>query len=82
MLASKFSWGTCNSDGRYKDRDFMKNVTFHTFPNPNINDDHNENTIKCREWIKACGRPADQLSLKKIHEDKIKKITTTKSVQR
>ena len=63
----------CNSDGRYKDRDYMKDVTFYTFPTPDLNNDYDENTIKCREWIKACDRPADQLNIKKIHEDKLKR---------
>ena len=73
MGVKKCAWGTCKSDSRYKEKDYMKDVDFFTFPSPNLDDDLDSNTVKCRQWIKACNRPTDQLNLKIIHEDKIKR---------
>ena len=72
MAVKKCAWATCKSDSRYKNADFMKDVDFFTFPTPNIHNDLDINTIKCREWIKACNRQDEQLNLNIIHEDKIK----------
>ena len=69
MPRGKCAWGTCNSDGRYTDREHMQNVQFYTFPKPVIEHDDNTDTIKCREWIRACGRPFAQLNIKIIDED-------------
>ena len=44
------------------------------FPRPVENNDMDPQTLKCREWIKACCRPAEQLNLKKIIEYKKTKI--------
>ena len=71
MGVQKCAWGTCKSDSRYKGEDYMKDVKFFTFPTPNIENDLDNNAIKCRQWIKACNRPSNQLNLRKIHEDKI-----------
>ena len=72
MGVQKCLWGTCKSDQRNKDKDFMKGVTFFVFPKPVENNDMDPQTIKCREWIKACCRPAEQLNIKKIIDDKRK----------
>ena len=66
MVRARCSWGTCNSDARFKDKDYMKDVKFFTFPKLAEGDDTDPNTIKCREWIKACARPAAQLNIHKI----------------
>jgi hypothetical protein len=52
------AWGTCNSDTRYPDR--VKDVTFVPFPKPKTNFD------KCLRWVRACGRPHNQLNPQKI----------------
>ena len=54
------SWGRCNSDNRYKDREHMKGVSFRKFPMPRTQRD------LCLEWIRACNRPHEQLNLEKI----------------
>ena len=73
MPHHRCAWGTCNSDSRYKDRDYMNGVIFFMFPKPFPEDDLHPATIKCLGWIKSCGRPADQLNIKRIHEDFVKK---------
>ena len=73
MPKHRCAWGTCNSDGRYKDRPHMQGVTFHTFARPHPSDDNHPDSIKCREWIRACGRPFHQLNLDVIRRDKAKK---------
>ncbi len=60
MPTKHCGWGTCNSDSRYSHKEHMKNVTFFTFPNAQKKKD------ECLEWIKACGRPAEDLNLDKI----------------
>ena len=63
------AWGTCTSDSRDKEKEHMRNVKFHSFPKPDLQNDFCEKTIRCRNWIKACGRPHSQLNLQKIEQD-------------
>ena len=44
------SWGSCNSDSCYSDREHMKGVFFLKFP-PLSKDPE-----RCEKWVKACGR--------------------------
>ena len=39
----------------------MKDVIFHCFPKPKTRLDD------CKEWIKRCGRPHEQLNVEKIN---------------
>ena len=50
------AWGTCTSDSRDKEKEHMRNVKFYSFPKPDLQNDFCEKTIRCRNWIKACGR--------------------------
>ena len=47
-------YGQCRSDERYPDR--CEGVTFLPFPKPKTR------LEDCKAWIKACGRPHDQLN--------------------
>ena len=69
MPVPRYAWGVCNRDGRYKHKDYMKNVSFFTFPKPNLADSADPKTVQCHQWIKACDRPCDQLNIKYIAED-------------
>ena len=60
MPTKRCSWGCCNSDSRYSDRDHMQGVKFFPFPKPWIDAE------SCRKWLRACGRPYEQLNEKKI----------------
>ena len=60
-MVKRCCWGTCNSDTRYPDR--VQNVLFFPFPKPKTNIE------VCMRWIKACGRPYDQLNVNKITKD-------------
>ena len=51
----------------------MNGVKFFSFPKPVVVDSAHALTVKCREWIKACGRPVNQLNIEKIDEDFRKK---------
>ena len=73
MGRHRCAWGTCNSDSRYKDQEYMKDVKFFIFPQPVLDDNDNPNTVKCRQWISLCGRPHEQLNLNKIHKDTTKR---------
>ena len=63
------AWGTCTSDSRDKEKEHMRNVKFYSFPKPDLQNDSCEKTIRCRNWIKACGRLHSQLNLQKIEQD-------------
>ena len=54
-MVKRCQWGTCNSDTRYPER-LEGGITFIPFPKPK------RNFEKCKRWIKACGRPHDQLN--------------------
>lgn len=41
---------TCNSDSRYYGKEYMNNVTFVKFVQPN------EDLEKCKRWVQACRR--------------------------
>ncbi|XP_072032383.1 uncharacterized protein [Amphiura filiformis] len=62
MVTKRCAWGVCKSDSRYKDRDHMKGVWFVPFPKPKSQRE------KCLRWVKACGRPHDQLNVDRIRE--------------
>lgn len=72
MVTKRCQWGQCNSDSRYKHKDYMKDVFFIPFPKPHIS------MTKCLEWIKKCGRPHEQLNPEKI--DKYKYVCSKVSV--
>ena len=63
MVHKHCAWGTCNSDSKYHDRDYMAGIVFYKFPKPKIDEE------LCREWISACGRPNAQLNVEIIKED-------------
>lgn len=49
-MVKRCAWGTCNSDSRYKDKEYMRDVTFWPIPKPKT---------RLREtlvWVKACNR--------------------------
>ena len=73
MPRHRCAWGTCNSDTRYKDREYMSGIKFFSFPRPVPGEDSHLQTIKCKEWINCCGRPGNQLNLTTIHDDYTKK---------
>lgn len=53
-------WGECNSDTRYPER--CENIQFIPFVKPT----KPWNRDQCLRWIRACGRPQDQLNINKI----------------
>ncbi|XP_062587836.1 uncharacterized protein LOC134249507 [Saccostrea cucullata] len=55
------SFGTCNSDSRYKDK--LNGAKFIPFPKPKTN------LHKCMRWIALCHRPQHQLNVNKITKD-------------
>ncbi|XP_033726291.1 uncharacterized protein LOC117315957 [Pecten maximus] len=61
-MVLRCAWGTCTADERYPDR--MNGARFILFPKPKTNLD------KCLRWIKACGRPHDQLNVDRINKHK------------
>jgi len=67
-MVKRCSWGTCNSDTRYPER--IVNVSFIPFPKPITNK-------ACLRWIKACGRPREQLNVNKIIKDVCNSIIIT-----
>ena len=60
MPTKHCSWGKCNSDSRYRHKDYMQGVTFSTFP------DLLADPKKHKRWIHLCGR-AD-LTTKSTHD--------------
>lgn len=54
-MVKRCCWGTCNTDSRYPER-LANGVYFVPFPKPATKLD------QCREWIRLCGRPKDQLN--------------------
>ncbi|XP_023200442.1 nucleolar protein 58-like [Xiphophorus maculatus] len=52
-------WGICTGDVRYPDR--ICGSKIHRFPKPEA---------ECLAWIKACGRPHEQLNLCRINKNK------------
>ena len=61
-MVLRCAWGTCNSDERYPER--MQGYRFIPFPKPK------RDLEKCKRWIKACGRPHDQLNIHRINKHK------------
>ncbi|CAC5410113.1 unnamed protein product [Mytilus coruscus] len=49
-MVRRCTWGKCNSDNRYKDRDYMQNVSFWPIPKPATR------LSETKLWVKACGR--------------------------
>lgn len=62
-MVLRCAWGTCNVDERYPDR-LQNGVKLILFPKPKTN------LEKCLRWIKACGRPHDQLNVQRINKHK------------
>ncbi|KAG1654669.1 Maleylacetoacetate isomerase [Nymphon striatum] len=54
-MVKRCEWGLCNSDSRYPER-LIGGVEFIPFPKPK------RNLETCKRWIKACGRPHEQLN--------------------
>ncbi|XP_052762887.1 uncharacterized protein LOC128205353 [Mya arenaria] len=61
-MVQRCAWGTCNADERYPDR--LNGGRFIRFPTPKSDFE------KCKRWIKACGRPHEQLNVKRINKHK------------
>lgn len=61
-MVLRCAWGTCNNDERYPER--MSGCRFIPFPKPKTQFE------KCLRWIKACGRPHDQLNIGRINKHK------------
>ena len=57
-MVKRCQWGLCNTDSRYPER--IEGVRFIPFPKPK------KNLEKCKRWIKACGRPHEQLNVEMI----------------
>ena len=55
-MVKRCQWGLCDADSRYPER-LTGGVFFVPFPKPK------RNLEKCKRWIKACGRPHEQLSV-------------------
>ena len=49
-MVKRCAWGTCKSDTRYSEREYMKEVTFFPIPKPKTR------LEECKIWVKACGR--------------------------
>ena len=62
------AWGTCNCDSRDKEKEDMMDVKFYSFPKLYLQVSLNENTVKCRNCIQACGRCYSQWNLQKIDQ--------------
>ena len=62
-MVRRCAWGTCNADAGYPER--LSGAKFITFPNPKTK------LEKCLRWIKACGRPHEQLNVDKINVNKV-----------
>ena len=56
MPVPRCARGVCNSDDRYRHKDYTKNVSFFTFPKPNLSDSADHKKVQCHQWIKACGQ--------------------------
>ncbi|XP_046570809.1 uncharacterized protein LOC124279051, partial [Haliotis rubra] len=61
-MVLRCAWGTCNADERYPER--LEGGFFVRFPTVKRNEE------KCKRWIKACGRPHEQLNLSRINQHK------------
>ncbi|XP_033759055.1 uncharacterized protein LOC117341310 [Pecten maximus] len=61
-MVLRCAWGTCSADERYPQR--LNGARLVLFPKPKTNLD------KCLRWIKACGRPHDQLNVDRINKHK------------
>eukprot|EP00105_Crassostrea_gigas_P035685 XP_019919833.1 PREDICTED: uncharacterized protein LOC105320761 isoform X3 [Crassostrea gigas] len=57
------AWGTCNVDERYLER-LQNGGKLILFPKPKTY------LHKCLRWIKACGRPHEQLNIQRINKHK------------
>ncbi|XP_061684081.1 zinc finger protein 665-like isoform X2 [Syngnathoides biaculeatus] len=61
-MVLRCAWGMCNGDERYPERLLGGHLV--RFPTPK------RNLEKCMRWIKACGRPHEQLNVSKINKHK------------
>jgi len=62
-MVRRCAYGTCNVDSRYPDR--MVGIQFDKIPNPKTQ------LAKSLRWIKACGRPHEQLHSGIINVNKV-----------
>ncbi|KAK3085034.1 hypothetical protein FSP39_023160 [Pinctada imbricata] len=62
-MVLRCAWGTCNGDERYPERQGPDGRLI-LFPKPKTEPE------KCLRWIKACGRPHEQLNINKINKHK------------
>ena len=58
-MGKKCAWGLCDSDSRYPER-LQGGVKFILFPRPL------KNLERCLRWIKSCGRPHEQLNVRRL----------------
>ncbi|XP_078319402.1 uncharacterized protein LOC144620957 [Crassostrea virginica] len=49
-MVKRCEWGTCNSDSKHKDKEYMKDVTFWPIPKPKTR------LRETLQWVKACNR--------------------------
>ena len=61
-MVLRCAWGTCNADERYPER--LEGGCFIRFPTPK------RDLEKVKRWIKACGRPHEQLNIARINQHK------------
>ncbi|KAH3846034.1 uncharacterized protein LOC127873593 isoform X1 [Dreissena polymorpha] len=61
-MVKRCQWGLCNSDSRYPAR-LVGGIEFIPFPKPKRDYD------KCKRWIKACGRPHEQLNVNTVNDN-------------
>ena len=59
-MVLRCAWGTCYGDARYPERQEGGRLVRFTTPKSDID--------KCVRWIKACGRPHEQLNVSKINQ--------------
>lgn len=59
-MVKRCQYGLCKSDTRYPER-LEGGIVFIPFPKPK------RSLEKCKRWIKACGRPHDQLNVDKVN---------------
>ncbi|KAK3103012.1 hypothetical protein FSP39_015758 [Pinctada imbricata] len=62
-MVLRCAWGTCNGDERYPERQGPDGRLI-LFPKPKTEPE------KCLRWIKACGRPHEQLNINKKNKHK------------
>lgn len=59
-MVKRCAWGQCTADDRYPDK--LNGSYFLPFPKPKTQ------LEKCLRWIRACGRPHNQLNVELINK--------------